>query len=45
MIAGLKVKKLPDWAARQAAYLAAVKEFVMKLKPEFSTLPISFVRA
>ncbi len=45
MIAGLKVKKLPDWAARQAAYLTAVKEFVAKLKPEFSTLPISFVRA
>jgi hypothetical protein len=45
LIAGLKVKKLPDWAARQAAYLAAVKEFVAKLKPEFSSLPISFVQA
>jgi hypothetical protein len=39
------VKKLPDWAARQAAYLAAVKDFLPKLKPEFSTLPVLFVRA
>ncbi len=45
LIAGLKVKKLPDWAARQAAYLTAVKEFLVKLKPEFSTLPVLFVRA
>ncbi len=45
LIAGLKIKKLPDWAARQAAYLAAVKEFLVKLKPEFSSLPILFVRA
>ncbi len=45
LIAGLKIKKLPDWAARQAAYLAAVKEFLAKLKPEFSALPIQFVRA
>ncbi len=45
LIAGLKVKKLPDWAARQAAYLAAVKDFLPKLKPEFSTLPVMFVRA
>ncbi len=45
LIAGLKVKKLPDWAARQAAYLAAVKDFLPKLKPEFSTLPVLFVRA
>ncbi len=45
LIAGLKIKKLPDWAARQAAYLAAVKEFLVKLKPEFSSLPVLFVRA
>jgi len=25
LIAGLKVKKLPDWAARQAAYLGRSK--------------------
>jgi hypothetical protein len=45
LVAGLQVKKLPDWSARQAAYLAAVKDFVAKLKPEFSTIPIQFVRA
>jgi hypothetical protein len=45
LLASLKVKKLPDWAARQAAYLSAVKEFLIGLKPEFSTLPIQFVRA
>jgi len=45
LVAGLKVKKLPDWSARQAAYLTAVKEFLAKLKPEFSTLHIKFVRA
>ncbi len=41
----MKVKKLPDWSARQAAYLTAVKEFLAKLKPDFSTLPVTFVRA
>ncbi len=45
LIAGLAVKKLPDWTARQAAYMSAVKEFLAKLKPEFSSLPITFVRA
>jgi hypothetical protein len=41
----LKVKKLPDWTARQAAYLTAIKDFLAKLKPEFSSLPVLFVRA
>jgi len=45
LLAGLKVKKHPDWSARQAAYLAAVKDFLVKLKPEFATLPVQFVRA
>ncbi len=45
LVAGLAVKKLPDWSARQAAYMAAVKDFLTKLKPEFSSLPVSFVRA
>jgi hypothetical protein len=45
LIAGLKIKKLPDWSARQAAYLSAVKEFLAKLKPDFSSMPVTFVRA
>jgi len=45
LIAGLQVKKLQDWTARQAAYLTAVKDFVAKLKPDFANLPIQFVRA
>jgi hypothetical protein len=45
LVAGLKVKKLPDWSAWQAAYMSAVKEFLTKLKPEFSALPVQFVRA
>jgi hypothetical protein len=44
-LAGLRVKKLPDWTARQQAYLAAVKEFLTKLKPEFASLPILYVKA
>jgi hypothetical protein len=45
LVAGLKVKKLPDWSARQAAYMTSVKDFLTKLKPEFSNLPVTFVRA
>jgi hypothetical protein len=46
LLAGLKLEKLSDWAARQAAYTAAVKEFLAKLKPEFATeIEVKFVRA
>ncbi len=46
LVAGLKVEKLSDWAARQAAYTRAVKEFLAKMKPEFSTeIEVKFVRA
>ncbi len=45
MLAGLKVAKLSSWTERQGAYLAAVKEFLAKLKPEFSSMPISYVKA
>jgi hypothetical protein len=45
LLAGLKVGKLSDWTARQAAYLAAVKAFLAKLKPDFATLPVMYVKA
>jgi len=44
-LAGLKVAKLSDWIQRQEAYLAAVKKFLTKLKPQFATLPVLFVKA
>jgi hypothetical protein len=44
LIAGLEVEKKPNWEERQAVYLSAVKAFLTKLKPEFSSLPIVFVR-
>ncbi len=45
LIAGLNVGKKPTWEERQTIYLAAVKEFLVKLKPEFSSLPVVFVKA
>jgi hypothetical protein len=45
LLAGLKVEKLSSWTERQSAYLAATKAFLTKLKPEFATLPISYVKA
>jgi hypothetical protein len=46
LLAGLKIEKLADWAARQAAYTKAVREFLNKLKPEFATsVVVKFVRA
>ncbi len=44
LIAGLEVEKKPNWEERQAVYLSAVKAFLTKLKPDFSSLPIVFVR-
>jgi hypothetical protein len=44
-LAGLKVAKLSSWEEWQKAYLAAVKTFLTKIKPEFASLPVSFVRA
>jgi len=41
----LKVGKLSAWNERQEAYKKAVKEFLTKLKPEFSTLPVNYVKA
>jgi hypothetical protein len=45
LLAGLKVPRHSDWAARQAAYLSAVKEFLLKLKPDFSSIEVTFVKA
>jgi hypothetical protein len=44
-LAGLKVEKQAAWSDRQTAYLAAAKSFLAKLKPEYSDLPINFVKA
>jgi hypothetical protein len=44
LIAGLEIEKKPSWEERQAAYLAIVKTFLTKLKPEFASLPITFVK-
>jgi hypothetical protein len=43
-IAGLDVEKKPSWEERQAVYMSAVKAFLTKLKPEFATLPVVFVK-
>jgi hypothetical protein len=45
LIAGLEVEKKPTWEERQAVYLAAVKSFLVKLKPEFATLPVVYVKS
>jgi hypothetical protein len=44
-LAGLKVEKKAAWSDRQSAYLAAAKNFLAKLKPEFAELSITFVKA
>jgi hypothetical protein len=44
LIAGLVVEKKPSWEERQATYLAVVKAFLTKLKPEFASLPVTFVK-
>jgi hypothetical protein len=41
----LEVEKKPSWEERQAVYMAVVKAFLVKLKPEFATLPVVFVKA
>jgi hypothetical protein len=45
LLAGLKVEKLSSWTERQAAYLSATKAFLAKLKPDFTDLPIAYVKA
>jgi hypothetical protein len=45
LLAGLKVQRHSDWAERQKVYLAAAKSFILKLKPDFSTIEVTFVKA
>jgi hypothetical protein len=45
LLGGLKVDNKPSWHERQAAYKAAVKSFLVRMKPEFETLEIKFVRS
>jgi hypothetical protein len=45
LLAGLKLPRLADWTARQAAYLDAAKSFVLKLNPEFTSIEVTFVKA
>jgi hypothetical protein len=45
LLCGLKVGRFPTWHERQAAYVAAVKAFLLKMKPEFSEVAVKFVRS
>jgi len=45
LLSGLKIEKKQSWTERQSAYLSAVKAFLTKIKPEFSELPVVFVKA
>jgi hypothetical protein len=45
LLGGLKVDNKPTWHECQLAYKSAVKAFLVKLKPEFETLEIKFVRS
>ncbi len=45
LLCGLKVGCFPTWHERQAAYVAAVKEFLLKMKPEFAEVQVKFVRS
>jgi len=45
LLGGLKVDNKPTWHERQAAYKAAVKAFLVKMKPEFESLEVKFVRS
>jgi hypothetical protein len=45
LLAGLSIEKVADWAARQAAYSKAVREFLVRLKPEFANeIVVKFVK-
>jgi hypothetical protein len=45
LISGLKLQKFPTWHERQAAYVSAVKAFVLKMNPDFTSVEIKFVRS
>ncbi len=45
LISGLQVKRFPTWHERQAAFVSAVKEYLIKMNPEFETIEVKFVRS
>jgi hypothetical protein len=45
LLCGLEVGRFPTWHERQAAYVSAVKKFLLKLKPEMSEVEVKFVRS
>jgi hypothetical protein len=45
LLSELQVKRFPTWHERQAAFVSSVKEFVVKLKPDFESVEIKFVRS
>ncbi len=45
LLGGLKIDNKPSWHERQEAYKAGVKSFLVKMKPEFETIGIKFVRS
>jgi hypothetical protein len=45
LLSGLKLQKYQTWHERQAAYVAAVKDFVVKMKPDFTNVEVKFVRS
>jgi len=45
LLSGLKVAKHQTWHERQAAYVTAVKECLVKMNPDFETIEVKFVRS
>jgi hypothetical protein len=45
LLCGLKVGQFLTWHERQAAYVEAVKAFLLKMKLEFSEVEVKFVRS
>ncbi len=45
LLSGLKVPKHQTWHERQAAYVTAVKDCLVKLNPDFTSIEVKFVRS
>jgi hypothetical protein len=45
LLSGLKLQKYQTWHERQAAYVSAVKDFVIRMNPEFTNVEVKFVRS
>jgi hypothetical protein len=45
LISGLQVKRFPTWHERHAAFVSAVKEYLIKMNPEFEFIEVKFVRS